>query len=51
MLRIIEDGLNITLLYNFTFVHYKNAVGNLRNHTQIVRNKDDAHAIFFLQLF
>ncbi len=50
MLGIMEDIGSGTLLDYSTQIHHGNLVGNLGDHTEIVRDEYDRHSKFFLQL-
>jgi len=39
--RLIEERLHVSLFNNPTSIHYSDAISNLCDHTQIMRNEQD----------
>ncbi len=50
VLRVHEHVCSRTLLNQIALFHHDHAVGDFRNHAEVVRDKHDTHAFTFLNL-
>lgn len=50
MSRVTEDGFRVSQLHHIAQIHDADAVRNVANHRQVMRNEHVGQVLFFLQL-